>query len=65
MSRLIFAYVLKGINDEYGTHSKEDGEVVLNTIRKENLFQGTSRENAEMFWKKLALLQTILNLLDF
>ena len=42
MSRLIFAYVLKGINDEYGTHSKEDGEVVLNTIRKENFFQGTS-----------------------
>ena len=41
MSRLIFAYVLKGINDEYGTHSKEDGEVVLNTIRKENFFQGT------------------------
>ena len=23
------------------------------------------RENAEMFWKKLAMLQTILNLLDF
>ena len=44
MSRLIFAYVLKGINDEYGTHSKEDGEVVLNTIRKENLFQGTSTD---------------------
>ena len=44
MSRLIFADELKGINDEYGTHSKEDGEVILNTIRKENFFQGTSTE---------------------
>ena len=38
MFRLTFANVFKVMNDEYGTHSKEDGEEVLNAIREETFF---------------------------
>ena len=38
MSRVTFANVFKVMNDEYGPHSKEDGEDVLNVIREENFF---------------------------
>ena len=38
MSRLTFANVFNIINDEYGTHLKENGEEVLNAIREENFF---------------------------
>ena len=34
MSRLTFANMFQVIHDEYSTHSKEDGEEELNTIRE-------------------------------
>ena len=35
MSRLSFASVFKLLNEEFGTHSKDDREVVLESLNKE------------------------------
>ena len=35
MSRLSFASVFKLLNEEFGTHSKDDGEAVLESLNKE------------------------------
>ena len=37
MSQLSFASIFKLLSEEFGTHSKDDGEVVLESLNKEKL----------------------------
>ena len=39
MSRLSFANVFKLLNEEFGIHSKDDGEAVLESLAKRKKFK--------------------------
>ena len=62
MSRLPFASVFKLLNKEFGTHSKDDGEAVLESLNREKKVKEETTDRTQIQRVIMMIVNSLRNL---